>query len=251
MQWLEDMLATRSLCKRVFNRLLSIKMVCAFELWSLLSSTMKQEEEEEIARRRAREAEVAAMYAEEEAKRQKAEALAERERRGLQCANCGIARAPAENLYGESQGEAYMKEEQKKEKKKKKRGAALKPCGRCGKAFYCSRTCRITHWRNVHKKICMAPWDVSRSHSLSPVRLGSETKRETMRVTIAGATPSMISCYSANEKVTLNFDNSRPGSPSPTDAATENPIRKRRSRKSPGRWADATRDTLISNPAPG
>ncbi len=126
----------RALCTQAFLKLLGIKTVCAFGYWAAATAQQRRHEEERNERRRAKKAEAAARKVAESARRRADEGALARERSGLVCANCGVASA---------------------------NGAELAPCGRCGNAFYCSRACRIAHWRQSHEKRCRAPWDVRRT----------------------------------------------------------------------------------------
>ena len=37
----------------------------------------------------------------------------------------------------------------------------LKKCGRCGKAYYCSKNCQKKHWKSGHKRNCQPPQPIS------------------------------------------------------------------------------------------
>ena len=37
----------------------------------------------------------------------------------------------------------------------------LKKCGRCEKAYYCSKDCQKKHWKSGHKRNCQPPQPIS------------------------------------------------------------------------------------------
>ena len=69
----------------------------------------------------------------------------------------------------------------------------IKQCGRCEKAFYCSKQCQQEHWHNIHKKHCKY---------LAKVRVFPKSKHEEASCLVCNEEAG-LPCYMSSANMAL------------------------------------------------